>query len=220
MADFIDQDGVEEEESNSIENAIDSLNKAWRTEVHSPIILPYREELIDGVDGFLKKLANQQNIISDPEVFQEEQYFTTTLYQMDIERTRYSVTRYLRTRLLKIEKNLEYILTNDQALKDNLSMRELKFAIELYDIKTNHLDSIVYSLLDEDCRDYCKNEGQKCRDKNAKPQINEFVFYRILKPVKIETSPGNIEDLDFGDIGVVQYSAIKNYVELRDIELI
>lgn len=229
MSEYIDQDITEKEEENSEENeedysdiySIESLNKAWRTEVHSPTILPYREELIDGVKGefpgFLKKLRVQQDLLEKN--FRDDLYFTTTLYQMDIERIRYSVTRYLRTRLLKIENNLEHILNVDLSLKDYLSKRELNFALELDKIKINHLNSIVYSVEEEDFNNF-EPTGQSFRDKNAKPQLYQFVFFRALKPVQIETAPGEFENIGLGEICVTQYANIKNRVELKDVELI
>jgi hypothetical protein len=50
-------------------------------------------------------------------------YWVATLYQMDIERVRYSLARYLRTRVLKIEKYLEYVISNTD-IYDRLSTEE------------------------------------------------------------------------------------------------
>lgn len=48
--------------------------------------------------------------------------FTVNLYQMDMERVRYSLSRYLRTRILKIEDQLEAIISNLD-LMDRLSFK-------------------------------------------------------------------------------------------------
>ena len=54
-----------------------------------------------------------------------------TVYKMDIERIRYSLARYLRTRILKIERNLYHIVNNEESLA-NLSLAEQEFATKLY----------------------------------------------------------------------------------------
>ena len=55
------------------------------------------------------------------------------MYQMEIERVRYSLARYLRTRLLKIEKGLDFI-TGDIELMDRYAamIQDAKFISNYY----------------------------------------------------------------------------------------
>ena len=51
-----------------------------------------------------------------------EEMYTASLYQMELDRMRYSITKYLRTRLLKIEQNVFYIISQ---AKDMISTGRL-----------------------------------------------------------------------------------------------
>ena len=62
-------------------------------------------------------MYQQERIDAKIEEARSEEYFTINIYQMEIERVRYSLARYLRTRLLKIERGLEFI-TGDIELMD------------------------------------------------------------------------------------------------------
>lgn len=57
---------------------------------------------------------------------------------MELERIKYMVKCYLRTRLFKIEKHLLYIIEKDQA--SLLSEQEMSFAWELYNGKKNYFE--------------------------------------------------------------------------------
>ena len=89
------------------------------------------------------------------------EYFSISLYQMDIERIRYSLTRYLRTRILKIEKNLDLINTSDEQM-DRLSYHEKIYATKLYALTNSHFDDAVYSRLKNETREHVYDD---CKDR-------------------------------------------------------
>ena len=60
-----------------------------------------------------------------------DESFTAHLYQMDIERIRYSLTRYYRIRIIKIEKYIDYIVNNDEMM-NRLSYEEKLLITKLY----------------------------------------------------------------------------------------
>lgn len=73
------------------------------------------------------------NADKDPDVV-----FRSTLYLMDIERVRFSLSRYLRTRLKKIETQVAHIIGNAEAL-DRLWARERDFAFELHALNERYV---------------------------------------------------------------------------------
>lgn len=86
---------------------------------------------------------------------------------MDIERVRYSLARYFRTRLLKIERSLEYILSNIDIM-DRLSMQEKEFATKLNNLNNSYFeDNVSNRFQHNDARDYY--ETSENRLLNAKP---------------------------------------------------
>jgi hypothetical protein len=135
----------EEEDLNGIAyDEIIQLNNAWQTEVHAPEILPFREELVEEIS---EQLQRQQTVI-DEKVDNPFEIFTAGLYQMDIERVRYALSRYLRTRILKIEKMLETIVSRVDVL-DNLSKHEKIFAAKLNNLNNSYMEETFFNRLQE-----------------------------------------------------------------------
>jgi hypothetical protein len=71
---------------------------------------------------------------------------------MDIERIRYSLSRYLRTRLLKIEKSIHFILSDLEYL-ERLSKPEQLFATTLSNTLNAFYDTTIYSRFDGAVKD-------------------------------------------------------------------
>lgn len=110
----------------------------------------------------------------DPDVV-----FRSTLYLMDIERVRFSLSRYLRTRLKKIELQFEYILSNLDAV-ERLSDQEKEFAFELRALHERYIqESVVDRLSNEQAM-----TGLDEMVKHAYPrlQVNQFEYFDMLQP--------------------------------------
>jgi uncharacterized protein YecA (UPF0149 family) len=76
------------------------LRKAWESESVCPEVLPFERELVEVITELV---SNQEDVLEDIEQT-SDQAFSANLYQMEIERIKFSLAKYLRTRLLKIEK--------------------------------------------------------------------------------------------------------------------
>lgn len=87
---------------------------------------------------------------------------------MDIERVRYSLARYLRIRLLKIQKNLECILS-DINLLDRLSDSEKSFISKLNTINNNYYEDNVSARLNDEAKGYY--EGNQDRLSHSTPNL-------------------------------------------------
>jgi hypothetical protein len=86
---------------------------------------------------------------------------------MDIERVRYSLARYLRTRILKIERNLEYILSSIDVM-DRLSMNEKIFATKLNNLNNSYFeDNVSNRFQQSDAKEYYESSDNRLR--NAQP---------------------------------------------------
>ena len=69
--------------------------------------------------------------------------FGITFYRMEADRIKYSVGRYLRARLLKIEQQAEYIVENDP-VKDRLSIQEKVFVDKLATMNAQHFKTCIH----------------------------------------------------------------------------
>ncbi|KAJ8577331.1 hypothetical protein ON010_g1876 [Phytophthora cinnamomi] len=81
-----------------------NMRALWVNELNAPEILPYNEEM---VTEMLEQVRNQQeyvdSVYEDRAQLTEEKSFVNKLYQMEIDRLRYMVSSYLRTRLRKVQ---------------------------------------------------------------------------------------------------------------------
>jgi len=80
--------------------------------------------------------------------------------------------------LRKIEDSLEAIL-EDIELLDRLSPQEKLFATKLNTLKNNHFEDVIYAQLDETLKEFLR-EGSKERRLHAQPQLQDFVFCRLV----------------------------------------
>lgn len=159
-----------------LNDSLIALNKAWSTETNAIEILPYKDEVVQELQEQLEQ--QQENIDQKIEDGIEEEYFVVTLYQMDIERVRYSLARYLRTRLLKIERSLEYILSNIDVM-DRLSMQEKEFATKLSNLNTSYFeDNVTNRFQLSDAKDHYEQSDNRLQ--HAKPA--EKVLTNSLPP--------------------------------------
>lgn len=69
--------------------------------------------------------------------------FSNNIRKMEVERSRYMVKSYLRTRLFKIERQLMYLIEMDQA--NLLSEGEMQYAWSLYESKKDYFTQAFLS---------------------------------------------------------------------------
>jgi hypothetical protein len=135
-------------------------------------------------DAFLLKISViddvvacvQEAIDQKLEDAREQEHFVVSLYQMDIERVRYSLARYLRTRILKIERNLEYILSNIDVM-DRLSMNEKVFATKLNNINNTYFEENVSNRFQhQDAKEYYDVSDNRLRNAQPSEKVSTTVL--------------------------------------------
>ncbi|KAJ2835028.1 GINS complex subunit [Coemansia furcata] len=112
---------ADEDEDDDVDVAEDDLSvlmRSWVNERSSPEILEYEgatiENLMELVDFQTQKMATQQAAIAN-------------ILKMDVDRVKYLVRSYLRTRLSKIEENARHYI-KDTMYSERLSQNELEYA--------------------------------------------------------------------------------------------
>ena len=114
-----------------------------------------------------------------------QEYFIVSLYQMDIERVRYSLARYLRTRILKIERNIEYIVS-DIDIMDRLSMQEKVYATKLNSLNNSHFeDNVSGRLQSESAKEFY--EVSENRQNNSQPSMQVSKLNHHINHVSAST---------------------------------
>ena len=108
--------------------------------------------------------------------------FGATFYLMEIERITYAVTRYLRTRIFKIEQQSAYILDNDH-IKDRLSLQERIFVDTMGGLNESHLKhTIGHNIINND---RLKIELMRNTEiiKNAIPELQDCVAVKAMEDI-------------------------------------
>uniref|UniRef100_M4BXF7 GINS subunit domain-containing protein n=1 Tax=Hyaloperonospora arabidopsidis (strain Emoy2) TaxID=559515 RepID=M4BXF7_HYAAE len=161
------------------------MRTLWVNELHAPEILQYSDEM---VSEMLEQIRNQQEYIDsineDRDQLTEQKSLVNKLYQMEIDRLRYMVSSYLRTRLRKIEKFAFHIL-EDAELMQRLSVKERSFAQQFMMLYESHVNDLALSKLDEESRSLsaegmaAMNDSDGCLNVRTSAQA-EFGRLRVL----------------------------------------
>ena len=171
-------------ESN-INRDVELLHRAWRDEACAPSLLQSQGELTETLLG---QMQEQQGIIDEAKSNPDE-HFSAVLYQMEIDRLRYGLSRYLRTRLLKIQDDP----TQDDSL---LSNHEKVFSDRLRELNNQYMDGVLLSALPEDIRSL----------DNPTPAADDYVFIRVLEDTgDVEVGVGEYVSMLKDDVHVLLF---------------
>ena len=96
---------------------------------------------------------------------------------MEVERVKYLLKSYLRSRIVKIEKHLLFIVEKDKA--SLLSQSEMEYAWTIYESRKNHFKSEFFDKISKKLN--MLDDGVDVPDSIiTKPNDKQFVFVRFL----------------------------------------
>lgn len=189
------------------------MEAAWMNEKFAPEILPHKSNHVDCLlhhitymDENLKKLPKGD--------------LRLTIHKMEMDRIRYLISSYLRTRLDKIERNVIEILKSEGEKDEStryLTDGELKYANEYAVNMETLFKSLVLEHVPANFREL---EVDKL---SIKPNMHTHVFLRANKTIEGVIIPGAIdEEVDFveGSQHIIQYTAVTNLVKDGSVQLI
>ncbi|CED83575.1 Predicted alpha-helical protein, potentially involved in replication/repair [Phaffia rhodozyma] len=124
------------------------LMKAWVAERCAPGILKWEDDLVDGLMWRVEQQKEMVSTLLSEDSTSEEEHFKLMLVQTEMERAKFLLRSYLRTRLSKIEKYAQMI-TITPTVQPLLSPLELKHARKFYALVASHFKlSVLDSLPD------------------------------------------------------------------------
>jgi len=139
--------------------------------------------------------------------------FTVILYEMDMERVKFSLARYLRARLAKIERHMFFIAEDERQLA-RLSEQERRYLTELVQLHNNYFDETVFRHpLDDQCQALLKKK--KLLQKHCSPSLDTYV---VCLPGE-DFNSGGIEFKE-GEVRMVSYKTIKDEVASHRVALL
>lgn len=181
------------------------LNTVILNEMFAPELLMYEEKLIGDL---MEQLVHQEKRIEQKKTESSEACFRCVFYELEIQEIKYLLEKYLRTRLLKIEKYLFWINWRVDGMK-NLSSQEsvyVKAEIE------NHL--LFVEELEEESSIPAKRFLHALINETPRPDYEQSVF--------LKTGDGFVETVLEADGGIdvgqneilfIQYKSIKKLLE-------
>ncbi|CAO1615525.1 unnamed protein product [Sympodiomycopsis kandeliae] len=228
--------------------AITRLQKIWVAERTCPDLLSwsghqrgsntsstsYRcDEVVDEVCAQIEQQMSILNLLSADENTSEEEHLRLSLVQLDVERAKWLLRAYLRTRISKLEAHsAHYALLPQSHLSILLSPLEKAYLTKYDSLRTSHLTSSVLTYLPEslqsltDLASPLDYNGES--DSNSKGNIiekpdiqNSPVFIQCLEDCgNIRMEDGDDATLSEGSIHLISFGKIRHLVSQGRVELI
>ncbi|KAI8321650.1 GINS complex, Sld5 component [Martensiomyces pterosporus] len=206
-----EEDEEEDEEEEIMEDDLTILKRAWINERNAPEILEYEgaaiENLMELVDFQTQKMSTQPVLIAN-------------ILRMDVDRIKYLVRSYLRSRLSKIEQCARHYVESTM-YKDRMSQSELDYAKGFVELEERHMRRSFLDQLPPHLRRLDEVSGEGL-DMVPKPDLDSAVFCRVRTTVgefQFEPSEDPIV-MKRNNIFITRYSIIRNLVEDGKVELI
>ncbi|CAO3669954.1 unnamed protein product [Rhizopus stolonifer] len=144
--------------------------------------------------------------------------FVTVLLQTEIERIKYLIKNYLRTRLSKIEKFSLYLLRQID-VGEILSTQELEYARRYQEITELHAYNSFLHVLP--ASQHKQDEQSEEVNMVVEPNINAPVFAHILSNCGYIDAVGRDSlHLEENDIYLLRYRDIKNFLAQGRVRLV
>jgi len=206
-------------EEDQEEMPLQKLIRHWINERHAPDIMPMQAELLSGLLDHIRKQSSTVHLLrTDPES-SEDEHFRIMLAQTEIERVKFVVRSYVRTRLFKIEKYARYVLANPQ-IQSRLSEIELKHAASYGNLVETHFSESVLKSLPTQQRSL-KDNAVLMPPMITAPDMTKPVFVHARKDCPpVHLPDGSTMEMHKGQISLTQYHVIEQLLIRDDVELV
>ncbi|KAI8578840.1 hypothetical protein K450DRAFT_244783 [Umbelopsis ramanniana AG] len=193
------------------------MTQIWINERNSPEILPYRRRLVED----LTELIEHQGMVAMEGLSENvDMRFRSMLYQTEMERIKFLIRNYLRTRLYKIEKYTTYLL-NRPDVRERLSDKEYEYAQSYAELLEKHYSKSFLNTLPQSQQDV--NEKINTLSSVSVPDEYSAVIVRGKEEqgmFELESRRQYEIRLSPESIYMVRYSDIKLLLEEGQVELI
>ncbi|XP_075895064.1 DNA replication complex GINS protein SLD5 isoform X1 [Nelusetta ayraudi] len=213
----INQDDTQEELMTPAE-LIGKLEEAWLNEKFSPELLENKSEVVECVMEQLTHMEDNLQRVKKGDA-------KAGIHRMEIDRIRFMLSSYLRSRLQKIEKFFPHVLERQNSRKAGepslLSPEEFSFAKEYYANTESYLRVVALRRMPSNLQsvDMLKAVPEPCLD--------SFVFLRVKERqenilVEPETDDQReyVVDLEEGSQHLMRYRTIAPLVSSGAVQLI
>lgn len=196
-----------------------AMQQAIREELFSPVILPYRKDLINKVIKLVVESEAAQEA--------EEASLGRDLALYELDRIKFYLKRYFRIRNSKIEARIFYIYQND--LSHLLSKAEFDYALSYYKSITKQYHETFFKHVSAAYGEqlFFKNVAEKEKQSYLPlqmvegPSEGQFVFAMALERVEgFGVGRGALLTLQKSDVLFVPFKYVKQLLEKKRMELV
>ncbi|KAJ3883680.1 hypothetical protein F5051DRAFT_390668 [Lentinula edodes] len=201
------------------ESPISQLTRHWINERHAPDILPAQEDLLASLLDHIRRQSDAVQLLRGEPSASEEEHIRIMLVQMEVERVKFIVRSYVRTRLFKIEKFARFIMT-DTTIQTRITTAERAHASRHAHLTDRHFHTSVLQSLPE-TQSHLDDTPIFMPPMITKPDDSRAVFVHALRdcpPIRFH------EDLTLemkrGHISLMPFSFIEQLLVRGDVELL
>ncbi|KAI9247524.1 hypothetical protein BY458DRAFT_560350 [Sporodiniella umbellata] len=196
---------------------VKELTKVWMDERNAPEVLHYRRDLVESLLDAVEKQGDK--IFETMEFTNDSQSrFITILLQTEIERIKYLIKSYLRTRLAKIERFSLYLLRQVD-VEARLSVQELEYARRYQEIIELHAHHSFLHVLP--ASQHKQDEQTEEVNMVVEPNYHAPVFAHILANCGYIESVGRESlHLEENDIYLLRYRDIQQFLTQGRVRLV
>ncbi|KAL4072048.1 hypothetical protein J3A83DRAFT_4358361 [Scleroderma citrinum] len=201
------------------ETPLQQLIRHWMNERHAPDILPTEEDLLSRLLDHIRSQSETVQLLRSDPSSSEEEHFRIMLVQTEVERVKFIVRSYLRTRLFKIEKYARYIMTNPE-VQQRLSQSEVDHARRFARLTDQHFYHTVLQSLPES-QQTLDDEPPFIPSMITEPDKTRAVFvYARQNCPPVRLPDGTVLEMQKGHISLTPYSVVEQLVARGEVELV
>lgn len=194
-------EGSDEEIEVTAAEVLAQLEEAWTNEKFAPELLESKADLVECMLDQIKEMEGNLKKVKQGDV-------VASLHKLEIDRIRYVLSSYTRTRIEKIEKHVVHVLeqeaARDETESSRLSPEELQYAKEYADGMEGLFKSLALQHMPANMQNIDRKKAV------PRPNMDKYVFLKVLEnqeQVMIDHEEDPI-DLETGAQHIVRYSAI------------
>ncbi|KAI5122426.1 hypothetical protein M0805_002975 [Coniferiporia weirii] len=201
------------------ENDVQRLARAWQDERHAPDILPAQDALLGRVLDAIRRQTSDANALRAADALSEEDHYMTMLVQTEVERVKFVVRSYVRTRLFKIEKYAAYI-TSTPDVQTRLTEAELRHAQRYATLLVSQFRTTVLGHLPE-TQQGLDDDVLTMPSMITEPSKDKPVFFHALTALDhLALADGSTLDIPRGSIYLMPYRVVEQHLLRGEVELV
>ncbi|EPY53798.1 GINS complex subunit Sld5 [Schizosaccharomyces cryophilus OY26] len=211
-----DVDELLAEPTTEVEQDYSALCTQWLNERMAPELLPFAEDVVSRVT---ERLRAQVETLQSSIGTANATGYRSVLIQVELERIKFVLRSYLRTRLSKIDDYGQYIQANPNVLL-NLSSTERQYLLRHQQLL--HRQYMASFLRELPIKMNKLDDTIGRTSMVAAPDMENSVFCYVNETVEenLRVAENEYVTLDRGDILLLKYSVIANYVRTGAVSLI